>query len=416
MIGGCDTIELTKQYGTPLYVFDEATLRNRCRTFISEFSQIYDRVSVLYASKAFINLPLAELFRDEGMGLDVVSGGEMALAKVAEFPPDRVYFHGNNKTPEELEAALEWGIGRIVVDGFEELELLNSLAGKHRRIQPILLRLSPGIDPHTHSHTTTGVLDSKFGFPMATGQAGEAVRLALKAANLNLVGLHCHLGSPIFELEPYKAAVRAVISFAAGFVKDGLQLREFSPGGGYAIAYMRNDRPPTVAQYAEAIVSSLIESCKAAKLPPPLLVVEPGRSIVGPAGVSLYRVGRIKEIPRVRTYAAVDGGMGDNIRPALYGSKYEAVVASRMNAAPEFTVTIAGKFCESGDVLVRDAVLPRLVPGDIIALPAAGAYAPSMASVYNLNPRPAIVMAMAGRAKLIRRRESYQDMMSLDVH
>lgn len=413
-IGGCDTTVLAEEFGTPLYVFDEATLKARCRSFLNEFSRRYQPTTVLFASKAYLNPALAQIFREEGLGLDVVSGGEMALARIAEFPPEKVYFHGNNKTPQELAEALEWGLGRIVVDGFEELDLLDRLAGERGRTQKILLRLSPGIDPHTHSHTTTGVLDSKFGFPIETGQAADAVRSALKARNLELMGLHCHLGSPIFELEPYEAAVKTLIDFAAEFRSEGLELREFSPGGGYAIAYLRTDNPPSIGDYAEAITSSLRTACGVHSLPLPHLVVEPGRAIVGPAAVALYRVGRIKEIPGVRTYVAVDGGMGDNIRPALYGSRYEAVAANKMTEPPEGTVTIAGKYCESGDVLVRDAWLPIMQAGDIIGIPASGAYSPSMASVYNLNPRPAIVLVRDGQARVIRRRETYQDLMRLD--
>jgi len=306
-------------------------------------------------------------------------------------------------------------VGRIVVDNFHELELLEDIVGERGHVQEVLLRLSPGVDPHTHAHTTTGVLDSKFGFSLETGQAEEAVRAALRSEHLCLVGLHCHLGSPIFELEPYRVATEAMISLAAAFREEGFHLREFSPGGGFAIAYTRDDRPPTIAQYAEVIASSLADACVARGLPMPRLVVEPGRSIVGPAGVALYRVGSVKEIPGVRTYVAVDGGMGDNIRPALYGAGYEAVVANRMNATPDLQVTIAGKYCEAGDVLVRDALLPRPESGDLIAIPAAGAYAPSMASVYNLNPRPAMVMVNRDEARLIRRREGYQDLMNLDV-
>ena len=414
-IGGCDVVELAEQFDTPLYLFDEATLRNRCRSFIREFSRMHGETMVLYASKAFLNPALARLFHEEGLGLDVASGGEMAVARAVGFPPDRVYFHGNNKSSRELEEAVEWGVGRIVVDGFRELELLEDITGERGRVQEVLLRLSPGVDPHTHAHTTTGVLDSKFGFPLETGQAGEAIGIALRSEHLRLVGLHCHLGSPIFELEPYRVATEAIISIAAAFREEGLHLREFSPGGGFAIAYTRNDRPPTIAQYAEVIASSLGSACAARGLPTPRLVVEPGRAIVGPAGVALYRVGSVKEIPGVRTYVAVDGGMGDNIRPALYGAAYEAVLANRMDATPDRKVTIAGKYCESGDVLVRDAFFPWPRSGDLIAIPAAGAYAPSMASVYNLNPRPAMVMANRGEARLIRRRESHQDLMHLDV-
>ncbi len=414
-IGGCDTLALAQEYGTPLYLLDEATLRNRCRSFRREFEGRHQNSRILYASKAYINPALARIFDEEGLGLDVVSGGELAVAQRAGFPLDRVYFHGNNKTPEELTLALAQGIGRIVVDSFHELELLDRIAREAGKVQDILVRVSPGIDPHTHVHTTTGVLDSKFGFSIQTGHAAQAICQALAAPNLMLRGLHFHLGSPIFELEPYQAATDLVLRFAAGFREEGLELAEFSPGGGFAIAYTRQQRPPEIGQYAETIVSTMKGTCGELGLALPQLIIEPGRAIIGPAGVALYRVGAIKEIPGVRKYVSVDGGMGDNIRPALYQAVYEVVAAGKASEEPVEQVTIAGKYCESGDILARDVMLPRLESGDVLALPAAGAYCPSMASTYNLNPRPPIVLVGGGRSRLIRRRESYQDLMRCDV-
>jgi len=352
---------------------------------------------------------------DEGLGLDVVSGGELAVVERVNFPASKIYFHGNNKSEEELEQALAMGVGRVVVDNLHELALLDRLAGEAGKAQEILLRVSPGVDPHTHSHLTTGILDSKFGFPMETGQAAEAIRYALRSSNLSLVGLHFHLGSSLFELEPYRIAMEAVVQFAADFREEGFALRQISPGGGLGIAYTRDEHPPSIGDFAEVVVSSMLDSCRSLGMEVPHLVIEPGRSIAGPAGVALYRVGTVKEIPGVRKYIAVDGGMGDNIRPALYQASYEAVVANKMDQEPAELVTIAGKYCESGDVLVKDVQLPPLEPDDLIAIPASGAYCPAMASNYNLYGRPAIVLVSEGQARIIRRRESFQDMMACDV-
>ena len=406
VLGGCDTGRLVEEFGTPLYVFDEDTLRGRCREFVGGFRERYPYSDVIYACKAFINVALAQLLKEEGLGLDVVSGGELAVAQRAEFPPERVYFHGNNKSREELEMALEYGIGRVVVDNFHEIDLLGEIASQRGVVQDILLRVSPGVDPHTHVYTTTGVLDSKFGFSIQTGQAGEAVDRAMNGGGMRLMGLHFHLGSPIFELEPYTKAMEVTLDFAA---QVGLPLQEISPGGGFAIAYTRDQRPPAVEEYADAIASTLGGPVS------PHLTVEPGRAIVGRAGVALYSVGGSKDVPGIRRYVSVDGGMGDNIRPALYQAQYEAVIANKMVEEELEQVSIAGKFCESGDVLLRDVLIPRLEPGDILAVPAAGAYAPSMASNYNLVPRPAIVMVKDGQARLIRRRESYEDLMRNDL-
>ena len=415
VIGGCRALALAEEYGTPVYVLDEATLRNRCRSYRAEFEQRCPGTRTLYASKAYINPALAQIFEEEGLGLDVVSGGELAVAAAAGFPLEQVYFHGNNKTPDELAYAVAQGIGRVVVDSFHELELLNRIAADAGRTQDILIRVSPGIDPHTHAYTTTGIIDSKFGFSIQTGDAAAAIRQALAAPHLNLRGLHFHLGSPIFELEPYAAATDLVLRFAAGFREEGLDLQEFSPGGGFAIAYTQDQEPPAIADYAETIVGTLQATCEELGMALPTLLIEPGRSIVGPAGVALYRIGAIKDIPGVRKYVSVDGGMGDNIRPALYQATYEVVSAGKVNRAATEKVTIAGKYCESGDVLASDIMLPEAEPGDIIAIPAAGAYCPSMASNYNLNPRPPIVLVKNGQSRLIRRRESYADLMLCDV-
>ena len=414
-IGGCDTIDLATEFGTPLYVYDEDTLRRICREFVGEFAGRYPDSLVAYASKAFLNPAIGRLAMEEGLGLDVVSGGELALGRAIEFPPELMYFHGNNKTRPELELALDYGVGRVVVDSFHELRMLDELAGSRGEVQDVMLRLSPGVDPHTHVHTTTGILDSKFGFSVETGHAALAIRQALAAPNLDLVGVHFHLGSPIFELEPYSIAIDTVLTFVSQFRDEGLELREFSPGGGFAIGYVREQPPPAIADYAQVIASATRDRCADLSLGTPRLVVEPGRSVVGRAGVALYSVGGTKDIPTVRRYVSLDGGMGDNIRPALYEARYEAVLASRMHDVPENTVTLVGKYCESGDVLIRDIELPTLAEGDVVAIPSSGAYAPPMSSNYNLNPRPAIVMVNDGDARLIRRRETFEDMMRVEV-
>jgi len=414
-IGGCNTLDLANEYGTPLYVFDEDTIRNRCRSFVQEFQKRVPETQVVYASKAYINPVLVRMLTEESLGLDVVSGGELAVAIAGGLSPTQIYFHGNNKTPQELREAVQQGIGRIVVDSFHELQLLDEISGELGKKQEILVRVSPGIDPHTHAYTTTGIIDSKFGFSIQTGHAAIAVRDALQAPNLELKGLHFHLGSPIFELEPYQAATDLVLRFSAQFREEGWTIQEFSPGGGFAIAYTRDNKPPEVSEYAEAITSTLKATSTELDIPLPRLIIEPGRSIIGPSGVALYRIGAIKEIPGIRKYVSVDGGMGDNIRPALYQAAYEVCSAGKMNQEADDLVTIAGKYCESGDILASDVLLPSVTSGDILAIPASGAYCPSMASNYNLNPRPPIVLVKDGTSRLIRRRETYQDMMLCDI-
>ena len=414
LLGGCDSIKLAEEFGTPLYVFDEAALREKCAQYRQEFGQRYPNTLIIYACKAFINKALALVFIEEGLGLDVVSGGELAIARSVGFPMKRVYFHGNNKSRSELELALEWGVGRIVVDNFNELALLNEVAKKAGASQEILLRLTPGVDPHTHAYTTTGAVDSKFGFPIT--QAEEAISRAMSSSFLNLIGLHFHIGSQISELDPYREAIAIVLGFAAEMrARYGFGLKEFSPGGGLGITHSQDSPTPSIADFAHAITSTVLDKCSELGLEQPQLIVEPGRSIAGPAGVALYTVGAIKEISGVRKYVSVDGGMADNIRPALYGTKYEALVANKVEGSELERVTIAGKFCQSGDILIRDIDLPTVEPGDIIAVPCCGAYCLSMASNYNASQKPAIILVKGGRARLIRRRESYEDLMSYDV-
>ena len=416
-IGGCDAMELAAEFGTPLYVFDEATLRGKCTEYREAFEKRYPNSTVSYAAKAFLNRPLARLLAEEGMGLDVASGGELSIARAARFPMSKVYFNGDNKSRQELEIALRWGVGRIIVDNFYELSLLNDIAAEMEKRPRILLRLSPGIDAHTHSHLTTGVLDSKFGFTMP--QAEEALTKALSLPNLDLVGLHMHLGSQIFEFECYKQAIDIVFAFADKMArKHDFKFKDFSAGGGLGVAYVQTVKQTPIADFVAVITGEVLKQSKAIGIKPPRLAIEPGRSIVAQAGVALYTIGSMKDIKGIRKYVRVDGGMADNIRPALYEAKYEAAVANKMGKAAGKTlekVTIAGKACESGDILIKDIELPKLEAGDILAIPCCGAYCIPMSSNYLSLPKPAIVMVRDGKARLIRYRESYKDMMRLDV-
>ncbi len=415
-IGGCDSVELAAEYGTPLYVFDETTIRAKCAEHRREFSQRYPDTLVIYACKAFINPALATLLQQEGLGLDVVSAGEISVARSVAFPSDRVYFHGNNKSREELALALEWQIGRVVVDNLHELRLLTVLTQEEGRSQDILLRVSPGVDPHTHKYITTGVLDSKFGFALTTGQAEEALAQAIAMPGISLTGLHFHLGSSIFDVAPYLEAIELVLRFAAQMKdKYGFNLHELNIGGGFGVRYELDSPSSPIGKFAEAITSTLLKMSDKLALHPPRLIVEPGRAIVAQAGVALYRAGATKDIPGVRKYVFVDGGMGDNIRPALYESKYEAAIAGRINEPDTELVTIAGKFCESGDILVKDIHLPAVTENDVIAIPTSGAYSLPLASNYNCSLRPAILMVNNGQSRLIRRRETYEDLNRCDL-
>jgi diaminopimelate decarboxylase len=416
-VAGCDTVSLARQFGTPLYLFDEATLRAKCQTYTAALAEAYPAAGeVAYAGKAWLSLAWLDILAEEGLGLDVVSGGELYLAQQAGFSPDRVHFHGNNKSAEELALALDWGMGRIVVDNHHELELLDALAAQ-RGVRPnVWLRLSPDIDVHTHVHRKTGLLDSKFGFPLATGDAESALRRALASPHLIPLGLHTHLGSLVYDVEPFVQAVHDILDFAATMAdQHAFVLRELSPGGGWGVPYNEDDPVTPIERYVRAVSLAVTEGCAQRGLPLPELILEPGRSIVAPAGLALYTVGSRKDIPGVRTYVSVDGGMADNIRPALYGSRYTALVANKADAEPAEVVTVAGKYCESGDVLIKDISLPPTMPGDLLAIPMAGAYNLPLASNYNLATRPAVVLAREGCAHLIQRRETFGDLMRREM-
>ena len=413
IIGGCDSIGLAAEFGTPLYVFDEFSLRHKCAEFRQEFGQRYTDTLVIYAAKAFINKVMVRILKEEGIGLDVVSAGEIGIAQASGFPPEMIYFHGNNKSAEELKIAYDWHIGRIVVDNFHELDMLSEIARETDDTPDILLRLSPGIDPHTHQYIATGIIDSKFGFPLASGD--EAVAKAI-SAKLKLVGFHFHLGSLLFDIEPFERAIEVILNFAAQMkTKYNFEMKELNIGGGFAVQYTVDSPAPPVSAYAEVIAPKIISHCRELKLDLPRLIIEPGRSIVGQAGVALYKVGVIKDIPSIRCYVSVDGGMADNIRPALYEAKYEALAANKASAAGTKKVTIAGKFCESGDILVKDINLPPLSANDIIAIPDCGAYCLPMASNYNASLKPAVVLVKEGKARLIRRRETIDDLIRCDL-
>lgn len=411
-IGGCDVEDLRARHGTPLVVIDEDLVRETCRSYYRNFVEASGgNAQVLYASKAFSTPALCEIVKQEGLGLDVVSGGELYTALQADFPMDRVYFHGNNKTREELQMALTHKVGRIVVDNFYEMDLLSQVAREMGVRQDVLLRITPGVEAHTHEYIRTGQIDSKFGFTLPNGQAARAVEKVITYPELNFIGLHCHIGSQIFEMTSYRHAVEVMMSFIREIRdKFGAEVSELDLGGGFGIYYTSEDTPAEITQYAASVLDTLKETSAALGLAMPKILIEPGRSLIGPAGTNLYTVGSIKEIPGHRKYVAVDGGMPDNIRPALYGARYDAIVANRALDTDTEIVNIAGKCCESGDMLMVDGKLNHAQTGDIIAMTATGAYGYSMASNYNSLPRPAVVLVKDGQSDVIIERESYEDL------
>jgi diaminopimelate decarboxylase len=414
-IGGVSLVDLAEQYGTPLYVYDEATIRHQCENYRAAFREHYPDARIVYAGKAFLNATLLTIIAEEGMWLDVVSGGELMMAQRAGFPLERVVLHGNNKSPEELQLALDLGIGEIIIDNYYEIELLDQLTQETGRSVDVLLRINPGVDVHTHDYRKTGIVDSKFGLLVSTGDATHAVERILSIPALRLQGYHAHIGSQIFETEPYLTTVGTLFEFAADMQERfGVTPVQISPGGGLGIQYESSDPDVQLGEFAGQLSEKVKTSSKEYDLPLPTLTIEPGRTIVGPSGVALYRVGSIKEIPNVRRYVSVDGGMADNIRPALYGARYEAELANR-DSGDRALVTIAGKYCESGDVLIRDIDMISPEPGDLLAIPAAGAYCLAMSSNYNLALRPAVVMVANGTMRLIQRRETYDDILRREV-
>lgn len=415
-IGGCDATDLVRKFGTPLYVMDEALIRERARQYVQAFRASGLKFQVAYASKAFCVKAMCRLAEEEGLSLDVVSDGELYTALEAGFPAERIHFHGNNKTPQEIEMAIDAKIGCFVVDNFVEMQLLNAIAGEKRQRVKALLRITPGVEAHTHEYISTGQTDSKFGFDLGNGSAFRAVQEVSKLANIELLGVHSHIGSNIFETEGFRLAAEKVAGFAVKVYRElDVLFKVVNLGGGFGIRYVDGDTPLPVAEYIKAITDAIKEHFGGAGYPLPEIWVEPGRSIVGDAGTTLYTVGTYKEIPGVRKYVAVDGGMTDNPRPALYESRYEAMLANRATEQAEEVVSIAGKCCESGDMLIWDVALPKVEPGDILAVSCTGAYNYAMASNYNRIRRPAVVFVKDGQADIVVQRESYDDIVGNDV-
>lgn len=402
VIGGCDVVELAAEFGTPAYIFSVDEMRSRARAYRDAFAAHTDNFEILFASKALPVTAAYKLFADEGLSVDVASGGELTMALAAGYAPEKIYMHGNNKTDVELALASEAGVGHLIVDSFDEIERCEwVLAGK----QDVLIRVTPGIKPSTHSYIQTGQLDSKFGFGLEDGTAARAIERVLASGTLNLVGLHFHIGSQIFEIEPFRLAVESLATLRG----DWCQIVDL--GGGLGISYAAADKPPAIESYVDLKFAAVHEffgdDVK--------ILIEPGRSLVGTAGVTIYTVGTIKEIPGIRTYLSVNGGMSDNLRPMLYDAKYEAVIANRADAAPDRVVTVAGSHCESGDILIRDVSLAEPRVGDILLTPATGAYGHSMANNYNGMPRPPVIFCEDGEARVVVRRENYQDLLSRDA-
>ncbi len=415
-VGGVDMVDLARREGTPLYVFDEADMRARMAGYMSAFRSRHEDSDVVYASKAFLDKEMARIVAEEGLGLDVSGGGELACATAAGFPPERVIVHGNNKTPAELEEAISAGVGRIVVDNRTELGRVSEIAGSRGIVQDVYLRIAPGVEADTHEYVRTGCEDTKFGFTLRDDFALACVKAVLDTPHVHLAGLHCHIGSQIFALHSFREAIRVMVEFMArvrdecGYVVDELDL-----GGGLGVAYVADDEPATVDDFAEASVEAVEEACAAHGFPMPRLLVEPGRSLTANAGVTLYTVGNVKELPGIRTYVAVDGGMSDNIRTALYHADYEAVIASKAADPRTRVVTLAGKHCESGDVVAVDVSVQDPEVGDIACVFGTGAYCATMASNYNGQPRPAIVFVRDGQARVVTRRETYDDLIRRDL-
>lgn len=416
-VGGIDTTELAAEYGTPLYVMDEAVIRENCRRFKDSIDRFYGgQGRVCFASKAFSCMEMCRIIADEGLGLDVVSAGEMYTALKAGFPMEKVGFHGNNKTDEELALALDCGVGSIIIDNISELERLERIAAEKDKMPDIMLRIKPGIDAHTHAFVQTGQIDSKYGFALETGEAFEAVKKVISCERVNLIGLHCHIGSQIFDIAPFEEAASVMLGFIAkiknelGFVIKGLNL-----GGGFGVKYVESDDPKPFEMYMEKVSEIVKTKCAEFGLEQPYIYLEPGRSIAASAGITLYTVGARKVIPNIRTYISVDGGMADNPRYILYQSEYTAVVANK--ASEEFSekVSIAGKCCETGDLLSENMPLQHAESGDIIAVLTTGAYNYSMSSNYNRLCKPAVVFVREGESRVAVKRETLDDIIRNDI-
>jgi len=413
MIGGVDSVDLAKQYGTPLYVFNIEQIRSQIRKFKTAFEKANLKYQISYASKAFAVKAIYQVMKQEDVHVDVVSGGELYTALQAGFPSEKISFHGNNKSADELEMAVKNHVGIIMLDNFHEIDLLAQILKTENSNINVMLRLTPGISAHTHKYDQTGQTDSKFGFDVESGQASRAMQLVLNNPQMNLLGIHAHIGSQIFGTQGFKMLAQKMIEISKKFKREfNYWPQVINLGGGFGISYNENDDPITAQEFISQISAELKANCDNV----PEIWIEPGRSIVGPAGYTLYTIGSRKDIPKLKSYVSVDGGMGDNIRPALYQAKYEAVVANKMNQEIVESAHISGKYCESGDILIDDQKLPETKPGDILAILDTGAYGYSMAMNYNRNPRPAVVFVENGKSKLVVKRETYQDLINFDCN
>lgn len=416
-IGGVSAVDLANKYGTPLFIFDEDGIRKNCRAYVQSIEDNYDGNGlVIFASKAFSCLEMCRICNEEKMGLDVVSGGELYTAKRAGFPMERVFFHGNNKTYDELVFAVEQGVGTIIVDNLTELETLAEVAKNAGKTVNIMFRIKPGIDAHTHDFIRTGQIDSKFGFPLETGEAMEAVKVAVSTESVKLIGLHCHIGSQIFDIDPFVLAAEVMCKFIADIkAETGIELENLNLGGGFGIKYLESDKPVPYGEYMTKVANAIKSACASLDIKLPRILIEPGRSIIGSEGITVYTVGAVKEIPNIRTYVSVDGGMCDNPRYILYQSQYEMLCANRANEPKTETVTVAGKCCESGDLLGENVSIQKIEVGDKLAVLSTGAYNYSMASNYNRIPKPCAVMVKGGEDRVIIKRETYEDLVRNDV-
>ena len=411
-VGGVKASALSKEYGTPLYVIDEELVRSNCRRYYNAMKCEERGNRVTYAGKAFINMSMCNLVNEENLYLDVVSGGELYTAYKAGFPLERIYFHGNNKSDYEIDLGVRLGIGRFIVDNIHELEVLNSIAQEYGRVQKVYLRITPGVEAHTHEYIKTGQLDSKFGFPVIGDTVYDAIKRAMELEYIELNGLHCHIGSQIFDLEPFEDTTEIMLNLINDIKETlGYEIKELDLGGGFGIYYTEGDKPKEIEEYCSVIINKGDEICRKLNMNVPILSIEPGRSIVGNAGLTLYTVGAIKEIPNIRKYVSVDGGMSDNIRPALYSANYESLIANRVFDNSKEIVTVAGKCCESGDVLLNSIEMPRMETGDILAIMSTGAYGHSMANNYNRIPKAAVVSVSNGISKVMCKRETYEDLL-----
>lgn len=409
---GYDTVELAKKYGTPLYVISEEKIRDRCREIREDFLEKYEGTKAAYASKAFLTLAMCKIIDSEGLGLDVVSGGELHTAIKADFPMDKVMFHGNNKSYSELQMAVENGVGRIVVDNLEEIEIIDEICREKNKTINILIRIAPGVEGKTHKYISTGQKDSKFGIPLEEDKINMSVRKSMNSDYIELMGFHFHIGSNLFDNESYVKAIEAVLQLYKELEdKLGFVGKEINTGGGFGIYYTKKDDVKPLKFFTDAIIETIDKTCKSLDIQKPTVIIEPGRWIIGEAGITLYTVGTVKEIKGVRTYVSVDGGLPDNPRPALYGAKYEAIVANKYNMKKDTTVTIAGKCCETGDILIWDLEVPEIQRGDTLAVMSTGAYNHSMSSNYNKIPKPAVVLLNKEVDSLIVERQTYEDLL-----